>query len=195
MTESDITEQYVPLLAKLLKHERFMHSLGVRDTAELLAKRYGADPQKARMAGLLHDITKNRDRDFHIKILKKYGFDADGLMMNSHNIWHSVTGAYYVRDTLGIDDAEIFNAIRYHSTGREGMSVLEKILYTADLIEPSRKYDGIEQLRKTAFEDIDKACLEGVKFSIEEQLSKLNTVYPDTLYFYNDLILNKKGDF
>ena len=189
----DITEQYLPLLAKLLKHERFMHSLGVRDTAGLLAERYGADMQKARLAGLLHDITKNRNKEFHLHTLKKHGLDADKLLLHSRKVWHSVTGAYYVRDVLGIDDAEIFDAIRYHTTGRAGMTTLDKIIYTADFIEPSRKYEGAEQLRKTAFEDIDKACLEGVKFCIEEQLSVPDTIYPDTLDFYNDLIY-KKGD-
>ena len=164
----------------------------MRDTAGLLAERWGADRDKAMLAGLLHDITKNCGDDFQLELLGKYGFTSDSVLMSSKGVWHSVTGAFYIRDILGINDPEIFDAVRYHTTGRSGMTLLDKVVYIADFIEPSRDYKDVDKVRRIAFENIDKACLEGVKYCIKKGLSKLKPVYGDTFSFYNDLIC--KGD-
>lgn len=137
--------------------KRFLHTLRVRDTALELAKIYEVDQEKAEVAGFLHDCAKIRDHDELIKAAKEAGLLLTKEMIKAPQIIHSYLGAIYARDLYGIEDEDILNAITYHTTGRENMSDLEKIIFLADYIEPMRNFDGVERARQLAKNDLDTA--------------------------------------
>ncbi len=114
--------QYIPLLEQRLSQYRFVHSLNVAESAKALAKKYGGDEEKAHTAGLLHDIMKDTDAAEQLKVIESAGIEMLGCERLSKKLWHAMSGAVYVRDVIGIVDEDIFNAIRYHTTGRENMS-------------------------------------------------------------------------
>jgi len=147
-------------LEKELDQSRFEHSLGVEYTSACMAFLYGEDVEKARVAGLLHDCAKCMDDDDKIKIMEKSGFPPLQEELDNHSLLHAKCGAIVARDDYEIEDEDILNAIRFHTVGRPNMSVLEKIVYVADFIEPCRKklmiMDGV---RKAAFTDLDQALL------------------------------------
>ena len=120
-------------------------------------------------------------------MFKKYNIPCDEQTLKSKKIFHQITGAYYVKNELGINDEEIFYGIRYHTTGRNNMTLFEKIIYVADFIEPNREYDIVDELRHLAFEDLDKTCFIGVQWCIEKNVKKGIYLYKDTFEFYNSL--------
>ena len=111
---------------------RFSHSVNVAKEAKKLAKHYGADENKAEIAGILHDITKEMPKEQQLQIIIDSGIILDNVQLHAPKLWHGMSGSIVVRDELGIDDEDILNAIRYHTTGRAGMSLLEKVIFTAD---------------------------------------------------------------
>ena len=139
-----------------LTEKRQIHTEGVRKTAVYLAEKYGADPEKAGFAALCHDMYRSHSDEELNQLVKRFGLDDRYL--NSRNLSHGKIAACSLREDFGIDDMDIINAIRYHTTGREGMSLLEKIIYIADAIEPGRNYPGVEKLREAAEKDLDLAC-------------------------------------
>lgn len=179
--------EYVELLRQRLKPKRFEHSLGVMETAAKLAEYYACDVEKARLTGLLHDVTKNCDEAEQLAMFKKYNIPCDEGLMKSKSIFHQITGAYFVKNELGIEDSEIFNGIRYHTTGRAAMTLFEKIIYVADFIEPNRDYDIVDELRSLAYENIDKTCFIGSQWCLEKNINKGYYIYKDTFEFYNSL--------
>ena len=147
-------------LEKELDKERFEHSLGVEYTSACLAFIHGEDVQKALVAGLLHDCAKCISDDEKIRIMEKAGIPPLQEELDNHSLLHSKAGAILARDKYGIEDEDILNAIRFHTVGRPAMSLLEKIVYIADFIEPGRKeLDIMEAVRKAAFKDIDQTLL------------------------------------
>ena len=136
-----------------LSTRRLKHIEGVIDTAVLLADRYGADRNKAALAALCHDMFKERDLD---DLVREYGLSDKYL--GSNNLAHGKIAAEYMKRELGITDDDILNAVSYHTTGRAGMSLLEKIIFMADTIEPQRDYPGVEEVRELTFKDLDAAC-------------------------------------
>ncbi|MFH0993808.1 MAG: bis(5'-nucleosyl)-tetraphosphatase (symmetrical) YqeK [bacterium] len=149
--------ELLPLIRQRLeangRHHRFRHVEGVIDTAALLAHTHGADVEKAKLAALLHDSTKQDDpAENRRRIALRYGEgEADKW---PPQLWHGLAAAQYAQADLGIDDPDILNAIENHSAGRPGMSKLEKIIFVADYVEPYRKYDNAS-IRKAAFADLD----------------------------------------
>lgn len=148
-------------LKKKLKKERFEHTVGVMYTAASLAMCYGADIQEALTAGLLHDCGKYCPAKDQIKLCDKYGIELTKSELDMPALIHAKLGAYLAEHEYGIKEQEILNAVTYHTTGRPGMSMLEKIIYIADYIEPNRReIPGLEEIRGIVFRDIDKAvCL------------------------------------
>ncbi len=131
---------------KNLSEKRKIHTDGVRKTAALLAERFGADPEKADIAALCHDIYRGKTVDEINDYVNKIGLDTKYI--NNPNLAHGKIAAYVMESELGIDDGDILNAVKYHTTGRAGMSLLEKIIFIADAIEPGRDYPGVEEIRK-----------------------------------------------
>jgi predicted HD superfamily hydrolase involved in NAD metabolism len=157
------------------------------ETAIALAKQYGGDEQKAESAAIFHDYAKFRPKDEMKEIIIEQGFPQNLLEYNSE-LWHAPAGAYLAEKEAGIIDPEVLEAIRFHTSGRPGMTLLDKIIYLADYIEPGRHFPGVEEVRNVAKENLDKALIMAVKNTIIFLLKKNQTVYPETFYTYNDLI-------
>lgn len=177
----DLTlEQLRPVALSYLKHKRIPHVLGTEQEAIRLAERYGADVEKARRAALLHDCTKKLEMEEQLALCEQYGIQLDELEQVALKLLHSKTGAAIARDVFGVDD-ELYSAIWYHTTGRAGMTLLEKIIYLADYIEPTRDFPGVDDLRKACYEDLDKGLLLGLEMSIEEMQRMGNPVHHATI--------------
>lgn len=191
MMEIDAIKEY---LKKNLSEKRYKHSLGVADEAVSLAERYGGEKLKAYIAGLVHDVAKEIANDAAKKLLKeKYGVSLDPVEENTHKLLHGPLGACMIQDIFDIDDIEIIDAVRYHTTGKANMGILTKVLYIADYIEPNRTFEGVEELRRLSYEDIDKAIMVGVNWTFEELIEKESMFHPDTVHARNYLLLKARG--
>ena len=163
-----------------LKHKRIPHVLGTEQEAIRLAERYGADVEKARVAALLHDCTKKLDMESQLALCSHYGIELDELEQVSLKLLHSKTGAAVARDVFGVDE-EIYNAIWWHTTGHAGMTLLEKVIYLADYIEPSRDFPGVDKLRSVCYKDLNEGLLLGLEMTIREMTDMGNPVHRATL--------------
>ena len=163
-----------------LKNKRIPHVLGTEKEAVRLAERYGADVEKARVAALLHDCTKKLNMEEQLALCERYGIELDALEQKALKLLHAKTGAEIARDVFGADD-EIYRAIWWHTTGHANMTLLEKIIYLADYMEPTRDFPGVEDLRKACYEDLDKGLLLGLEMSIEEMTAMGNPVHHATV--------------
>lgn len=179
-TRTDLThltpEALRPIALSYLKPKRMPHVLGTEQEAVRLAEKYGADVTKARIAALLHDCTKKLDMDEQLALCRQYAIPLDELEQKALKLLHSKTGAAIARDVFAVDD-EIYNAILYHTTGKPDMTLLEKIIYLADYIEPTRDFPGVETLRRTVYEDLDRGLLLGLTMTIDEMEEMGNPVH------------------
>lgn len=161
MKNTDDTEQYFTEMKKALKPDRYRHSVGVAYTAASLAMVHGADIRKALTAGILHDCAKNISHEEQLKLLRKHNIEVTESEKGNQGLLHAKSGMYLAESKYGIVDPEILGAIRWHTTGRPEMSLLEKIVYVADFIEPHRKpLECLPAIRRTAFENIDRAVMD-----------------------------------
>ena len=177
-------------LESSISPKRLIHSINVSNTAKRLAVLYGGNITKAGIAGLVHDCARELDRSQLLSCIEEEGIVADGLTLGIKELMHGPAAVHICRKIFGIEDQEILNAVRFHTTGREDMSLLEKIIYLSDFIEPSRSFDGVEELRKLAVEDLDKSLLLAFNSSIEYLISKNALIHMDTVLSRN-FILNK----
>ena len=166
-----------------LDKRRIAHVKGCEEEAVRLAQHYGADKDKASIAAILHDITKKCDYDEQLRLIRKYEIDCDEDELKCEKLLHAKTGAYLAKDKFGIDD-DVFNAIAFHTTAKPDMTLLEKIIYLADYIEPTRDFEGVDQLRKLCYENIDEAMKLGLEMSLEEIESRGQIPYKDTFKAY-----------
>ncbi len=159
MKTIEISQKLRKTLEKELKPDRFDHTLGVAYTAANMAFIHGADVEKALVAGFLHDCAKCMSHEDQIKICEKNNIEISDVERKNHSLLHAKVGMYLARTKYDVYDTDILNAIRWHTTGREDMSLLEKIIYIADFIEPNRKpLEDMAKIRQEAYTDIDK-CL------------------------------------
>ncbi len=159
MKTLELSKKFRKEMQDALKSERFDHTLGVAYTAANMAAIFDADNQKALIAGYLHDCAKNLDHEEQIKICKKNGIEITDVERRNPSLIHAKAGMCLARTKYGIEDEEILNAIRWHTTGHPGMTTLEKIVFIADFIEPNRKpLEHMDIIRKEAFRDLD-ACM------------------------------------
>lgn len=186
----------VNLLAAMkdrMPEKRYIHTIGVTDTAMALAEQFGQNPKKAEIAAILHDSCKYADREWMKQTIIEQKMDST-LLVYHHELWHGPVGAYVAKQEFGVEDEDMLNAIRFHTTGRIGMSDLEKIIYIADMIEPNRKFPDVDMLREASksmeLNDLMITCL---SHSIQFLMSKHQPVFPDSFNCYNDLLLTKKG--
>ena len=170
---------------------RRIHSLNVSKEAVRFAEKYGADVEKARLAGLLHDVTKETKGDLQLQIIEKGGIILSETEKRSPKLWHAISGACYVRDVLGIDDEDIFNAIRYHTTARAGMSMLEKVVFLADFTSAERDYPDIDVIREHAEHSLEEGMLYGIRFTLTRLVGRADLVSPDALAAYNEILLEE----
>ena len=165
-----------PIALSYLKAKRVRHVLGVEEEAIRLATRYGADVERARVAALLHDCTKKLDLDEQLSLCEQYGVELDDLERVSLKLLHAKTGAAIARDVFGADE-EVCSAILWHTTGRPNMTLLEKVIYLADYIEPNRDFDGVDELRRAVYDDLDRGLELGLRMSVEELLERGSPVH------------------
>lgn len=175
-------------LKAMISEKRYIHSVGVSETAVKMAELYGADTEKARIAGLLHDCAKGFSLDEAIKKCEELGVKVSDIDKTSTAFLHAPLGAKIAELEFGITDREILDAITYHTVAGENMTVLDKIIYLADMIEPSRDFPEVDVHRRLAFEDLDKAFLYALDRSIVFNVNKGVLLHPDTVLARNDII-------
>lgn len=182
-------KDYEKIIRPRLKDARFEHSKNVSKEAVRLAKKYGADVEKAAVAGILHDITKETPNEEQLEIMKRAGIRLSPLEENSPKLWHAISGSGYIKTELGIEDEDILNAVRYHTTARGGMSLLEKVIFIADFTSAERDYDGVDKIRKAADKSLEDAMLAGLSFSIEDLAHRHLAIAEDTVDAYNEIVV------
>lgn len=183
-THADLRHLDLPELRacswSMVKQKRVPHIMGCEEEAARLARRWGEDEYTARRAGILHDCTKYLELEPQLALCEKYGVELDELERVAVKLLHSKTGACIARDVFGEDD-RVYGAIFWHTTAKDDMTTLEKILYVADYIEPNRDFEGVERLRALAYEDLDKALLLGVETTIQEMADRKLPTHKKTL--------------
>jgi predicted HD superfamily hydrolase involved in NAD metabolism len=184
-------DKALEIVKEQITEHRYQHTLGVMETAIKLAKRYDGNEDKAELAAIFHDYAKFRDKNEMKSIIEKQGMDPELLKYNSE-LWHAPVGAYLVQQEANVSDPDILDAIRYHTTGRPNMTLLEKIIYLADYIEPGRHFSGVEEVREMAKKDLDQALIQALKNSIGFLMKKNQLIFPLTFHTYNDLV-NKEA--
>ena len=175
--------------ARLSDH-RYEHSLQVAKTAVELAERYGGDRDAMYPAGLMHDVLKEQPRDEALAYFTAHGVRLTPVERSAPKLWHAMAGAIYLKETYGFSD-EIVTAVRYHTTGRENMTLGEKILFIADFISADRDYPGVDDMRERAKVSLEYAMEEGLRFTIYELSEKCHPIHPDTIACYNQIITEK----
>lgn len=182
-------ESLKEVLKQRLNEKRYYHSLCVADEAKRLAEKYGGDIEKAYLAGLLHDITKNAPDEEYLQIFKEFGIILTDIEQNAKKLWHAMSGALYVKNILGISDPEIIDAIRYHTTAKADMSLLAKILYLADFTSKDRDYEDVDVIREYVDESLGKAFVYALQYSITDLVNQGRAIHPDTVEAYNQAVL------
>ena len=175
-----------------LSEGRLQHSLGVSETAVALATKYGENIENARIAGLVHDCGKNMKDDQLIKVASEHEVQDDEIYIQNPSILHGLVGSIIAREVMDIQDEDILAAIRYHTTGRKNMSILEKIIYIADYIEPLRVFKGVEELRPLSYIDLDAAVIQSLENTIIYVISRSELLHIDTVEARNYLLCEEK---
>lgn len=185
-------EDYRAVIRSFLGDKRYEHSLCVARAAKELARTYGADEKKAETAGILHDVMKDLTQEEQLKRMARYGILLTDVEKSAPKLWHAMLAAEYLRRELKIADPEILDAVRYHTTGRENMTLLDKVVFIADFISDDRDYPGVETMRAAAKESLEKAMLEGFAFTIKDLAGSERPIHPDTIAAYNRTVLQKQ---
>lgn len=180
-------------LKKVVSEKRYNHSIGVMNTAIELAKIYGVDEEKVKVAAILHDYAKNFSKERLEEIAKKYFKDETKDYILVTEILHSYASAQILKEKFNIEDKDIYNAIKYHTTGRKNMSLIEKIIYISDAIEPQRDYPMVDEIRKLVKKDIDKGILLEANNKIKYLISTNSTIHVNTVEMRNELNFLTKG--
>lgn len=184
-------DKMISLLKGKISDKRFEHSLGVEYTAACMAMVYGVDIEKARTAGLLHDCAKGIPTKEKLVKARKHGLPVNKYEEKNPDMLHAKLGAYYARYRYDVQDQDVLNAICYHTTGRPEMSVLEKIIFVADYIEPNRKLiRDMDEIRKEAFYDLDKCVIHILKNTIEYLSDTVSDIDYMTVNTYNYYVKN-----
>ena len=176
----------------MIRAKRIAHVRGTEEEAARLARRWGADEEKARRSAILHDCTKYLDMEEQLQLCAKYGIVLDDLERQAVKLLHAKTGACVARDVYGVSD-DMYDAIFWHTTAKADMTLLEKILYIADYMEPTRDFPGVERLRALAYEDLDAAVCLGCEMSIQEMHDRGLPVHPNTVKARDWLRSNASG--
>ncbi len=181
--------EYRKILQERLTPKRYNHSLEVAKEAKRLAIKYNCDAEKAYLAGLLHDITKNTPDEKQLQIMRDFDIILSDVEFGAKKLWHAITGAAYVQNVLKIDDSEIISAIRFHTTAKEDMSLLEKVLYLADFTSADRDYDDVDVMRSLVDISLQDALKYALCYTMKDLVNRDLPVHPDTLKAYNQILL------
>lgn len=182
------TNSIIEYLKANISEKRFTHSINVSSTAERLAVLYGCDSEKACIAGLVHDCARELGTEQLLSSIEEEGIIVDENTIGIKELLHGPAAVNICRRIFRIQDEEILNAVRYHTTGRENMTLLEKIIYLSDFIEPGRDFPGVGELRILAGENLDKALLMAFNSSIMYLVSKNGIIHTDTIISRNYIL-------
>ena len=187
--------EIINLLSARLDEERLRHSLGAEKEAIRLAAHYGADWQKAGLAALVHDICRCDPAQWQQRYLRAHSVRLPKEWRHDPQLWHGPCAAVYIRRELGITDREIIRAVRWHTTGCPGMTTLDKVVFLADKIEPTRAYRGVGLLRKHAYVCLDKAMVVALGQTISRLSKAGQPLVKEAIGAYNELVpaVNEKG--
>ena len=179
---------YTSLMKERLKTDLYQHCIGTAEAAFKLAAHYGADKDKAYLAGIVHDYGKRYTAGELLEKADEHGIYLDFYTRNSGKLLHAPVGAALLNIELGLGDPEVLQAVAYHTTGRRTMTLLEKILYMADYIEDGRNFEGVEEIRKAAFINFEEALLLAVDNTISAVIRRGLLLHPRSVAFRNSLI-------
>lgn len=180
-------KEFLEILKTRLTPQRLYHSICVAEQAKHLAEIFGGDTEKAYTAGLVHDIMRYEPPEKMIELII-----GDGQVLTESEkkitvTLHAVAGEVYLRKSLKVTDGEILSSVRYHTTGKEDMTLLEKIIYAADLTSDDREYPDVDEVRALAEKDLDRTVLRGLSFTIEDNARKCRPIHIDTVKAFNYL--------
>lgn len=184
--------EFLEEIKKRLNPDRLYHSLNVADEIKA-RKALRRRRAKAFTAGLLHDILKNTPDSELLQYFERNGIMLTETERASRKTWHAMAGADFLRRELHVTDEDILSAVRWHTTGRAGMTLLDKVLFVADFISADRDYPGVERMREKAYVSLEDAMLEGLQFTINELVENAWPVHEDSIRAYNELVINRKG--
>lgn len=186
------TDEYIKIIKERLSDYRFHHSICVAEKAKELASKLKLDEEKAFTAGILHDIMKEEDYEIQRAEIEKAGYAMTPLEKENKKVYHQISGAAYVKNHLGITDDDIINGIRYHTTGRENMTLFEMIIYLADFTSADRNYPDVEEMRRQTDKSVYDGMLYSLRYTIIDIASHNRQIHPDTLLCYNWVLDKKK---
>ena len=180
-------KEFLEILKTRLTPQRLYHSICVAEQAKHLAEIFGGDTEKAYTAGLVHDIMRYEPPEKMIELII-----GDGQVLTESEkkitvTLHAVAGEVYLRKNLKVTDGEILSSVRYHTTGKEDMTLLEKIIYAADLTSADREYPDVDEVRALAEKDLDRTVLRGLSFTIEDNARKCRPIHIATVKAFNYL--------
>lgn len=186
--DTERNSEFLDILKQKLTPQRLYHSICVAEQAQHLAEKFSGDTEKAYTAGLIHDIMRYEPPEEMLKLIDSDGkYKLTPLERKITVTLHAVAGEVYLRTKLGVTDKEILSAVLYHTTGKEDMTLLEKIIYVADLTSEDRDYPDVAEVRETAEQSLEKATLRGLSFTIESNAQKNKPIHIDTVKAYNYL--------
>lgn len=179
-----------------LKPKRYDHSIGVMETAKELAVRHGEDPERAALAGILHDCGKQYGNEEALRLMEALGYVPNDVERHDPSLLHGRIGALVARERFHVADDGILSAITWHTTGKSGMSQLDKIVYIADYIEPNRDGDWVYPMRTMAFRDLDRCLVMCADSTLTYVMKKGMPIHPDTVRMRNEILMKRaeKGD-
>ena len=186
--DNGLCERIFSYINDHLDLNRARHTFRVADYARRLAPENGVDSEKAYLAGLLHDCTKCEPAEWHLRYAEKHGFGLRREDLDCPRIIHQFTGALLANDYFGVSDPDILNAIRYHSTGRAGMSALEKLILFSDSCEPGRTYPGVSLLREKGEKKLDAGVFAYLNESVIHIIESGKTLHPLTVEARNYML-------
>ncbi len=182
-------EQMDILLKQALKPGRYVHSVNTMKEAVRLAEHYGEDVEAAAIAGLLHDCGKNLNDEQTLEYCSNYGITLSRLEQNQVFLMHGAVGALIAREKYGVENVYILDAIKYHTTGYGDMSMLDKIILLADYIEPGRRHSEVEDARRLAYTDINRALISAFDSTIRYVMDRKGLIHPATIEARNNILL------
>lgn len=175
-----------------LPEKRYIHSLGVADEAKRLAALYGENEDKAYLAGLLHDCAKGILADKQIEMCDRLGVELDEWTRKCPQVVHGFLGVKIAETEYGITDGEILNAIKYHTVGSAEMTMLDKIIYIADMTETNRDFNGADELRAAVNRSVDEAVMISIKQQLKLNMGRHTIIHPNIICLWNDLIISER---
>lgn len=196
MKEMDRRPADIAWLQQHLDERRFVHSLGTEAAARMLALRFGQDPERAALAGRLHDCAKKLPNEALVARYCAAGLPTDDILLHSPQLLHAPVGALVAQEELHVHDPQVLSAIRWHTVPRRDMAPLDMVVSVADLIEPSRSFPGVDALRKIAERNLIEAFIESLAYVMRHVLERGRLLHPDTVWVYNTMKLaqlNRKG--